>query len=197
MVEGTSLIKLKIEVSEHTNCKKKLLTFSHQFLLHIILLLLDQMHPPEPIQRCNKKSRFFKREIAELPMKALSGFVNMIKIGHRYVIQYFHLKGLSPTNIKAKLDSTLEESTSSFTIIKYWVGEFERSRTSCQDEHRSGQPNEVATTKIVEKIQNSRLCIKGGMMAIVTSAKYSHESHHESHHHHVARGTHDVLCPNW
>ena len=34
-------------------------------------------------------------------MNALSEFVNMEKIGHRYVIQYFHWKGLSPTNIKA------------------------------------------------------------------------------------------------
>jgi len=43
----------------------------------------------------------------------------MEKIGHRYVIQYFHLKGLTPTNIKAELDSTLGESDPSFTTIKY------------------------------------------------------------------------------
>ena len=44
-----------------------------------------------------------------LIVNALSKFVNMEKICHRYVIQYFHLKSLSPTNIKAELDSTLEE----------------------------------------------------------------------------------------
>ena len=71
-------------------------------------------------------------------MNALSEFVNMEKIGHRYMIQYFHLKGLSPTNIKAELDSTLGESAPSFTTVKYWVAEFKRGRTSCQDEHRSG-----------------------------------------------------------
>ncbi|KYN39218.1 hypothetical protein ALC56_06405 [Trachymyrmex septentrionalis] len=60
----------------------------------------------------------------------------MEKIGHRYVIQYFHLKGLSPTNIKAELDSTLEESAPSFTTVKYWVAEFKRGPTSCEDEHR-------------------------------------------------------------
>ncbi|KYN42498.1 Histone-lysine N-methyltransferase SETMAR [Trachymyrmex septentrionalis] len=65
----------------------------------------------------------------------------MEKIGHRYVIQYFHLKGLSPTNIKAELDSTLEESAPSFTTVKYWVAEFKRGRTSCEDEHRSGRPD--------------------------------------------------------
>ena len=47
----------------------------------------------------------------------------MKKIGHRYVIQYFHLKDLSPTNINAELDSTLGESVSSFTTINYWVAE--------------------------------------------------------------------------
>ena len=50
-------------------------------------------------------------------MNALSKFVNMEKIGHRYVIQYFQLKGLSPTNIKAKLDFLLEESAPSFTTM--------------------------------------------------------------------------------
>ena len=76
----------------------------------------------------------------------------MEKIGHRYVIQYFHLKGLSPANIKAELDYTLGESAPSFTTIKYWVAEFKRGRTSCQDEHRSGRPNEVTTTEMVKKI---------------------------------------------
>ena len=50
--------------------------------------------------------------------------MKMEKISHRYVIQYFHLKGLSPSNIKAKLDSTLGEYAPSFTTIKYWVAEF-------------------------------------------------------------------------
>ena len=76
----------------------------------------------------------------------------MEKIGHPYVIQYFYLKGLSPTNVKAELDSTLEESAPSFTTIKYWVSEFKRGRTSCQDEHRSGRPNGVTTTEMVKRI---------------------------------------------
>ena len=52
-------------------------------------------------------------------MNALSEFVNMKKISHRYMIQYFRFKGLSPTNIKAELDSTLGKSAPSFTTIKY------------------------------------------------------------------------------
>ena len=58
------------------------------------------------------------RLVPELSIvNALNEFVNMEKIGHRYVIQYFHLKGLSPTNIKAELDSSLEEPTLLFTTI--------------------------------------------------------------------------------
>ena len=76
----------------------------------------------------------------------------MEKIGNRYVIQYFHLKGLSPTSIKAELDSTLRESAPQFTTIKYWVSEFKRGRTSSQDEYGSGRPNKVTMTEMVKKI---------------------------------------------
>ena len=69
----------------------------------------------------------------------------MEKIGHRYVIQYFHL------NIKTKLGFTLGESALSLTTIKYWMAGFKRGRTSCQDEHRSGRLNEVTTTEMVKK----------------------------------------------
>ena len=81
----------------------------------------------------------------------------MEKIRHRYVIQYFYLIGLSPINIKAELDSILRESASSFTTIKYWVAEFKRGRTSCQDEHRSGRPNQVTTTEIMKNIDKIEL----------------------------------------
>lgn len=75
----------------------------------------------------------------------------MEKIGHRYVLQYFHLKGFSPTSIKAELDSALGESAPSFTTVKYWVAEFKRGRSSCEDEHRCGRPNEVTTPETVKK----------------------------------------------
>ena len=86
-------------------------------------------------------------------VNALSEFVvNMEKIGHGYVIQYFHLKGLSPTNIEAELDFTLGKFAPTFTAIKYWVTEFKRGRMSCQDEHRIGRPNEPITTEMVKEI---------------------------------------------
>lgn len=78
--------------------------------------------------------------------------MKMEKIGHRYVIQYFHLKGLNPTKIKTELDGTLGESAPSFATIKYWVAEFKRGRTSCEDEHRSGRPSKVATPEMIRKV---------------------------------------------
>ena len=85
-------------------------------------------------------------------VNALSKFIDMKWIGYRYLIQYIHLKGLSPTNIKAELDFTLAEPVLLFTIIKYWVAEFKQNRTNCQDKHRSGQPNKVTMTETVKKI---------------------------------------------
>ena len=110
-------------------------------------------------------------------MEAHSEFVDMKKIGHRYVIQYFYLKGLNSNNIKAKLDSILGESAPSFTTIKYWVEEFKRVPTNCQDEHRSGRPNEMTTTEMVKKIHkmvldNRRLKLRelADMVSISKSA---------------------------
>ena len=68
------------------------------------------------------------------------------------MIQYFYSKDLSPTNIKAELDSTLGECDPPFTTIKYLVSGFKQGRTSCQDEHHSSRPNEVTTTKMEKKI---------------------------------------------
>ncbi|XP_036347344.1 histone-lysine N-methyltransferase SETMAR-like [Rhagoletis pomonella] len=88
-------------------------------------------------------------------VNVFSEFVKMEKIGHRYVIQYFYLKGLSLSNIKAEIDYTLGGSALSFTTVKYWVAEFKRGRTSCQDEHRSDRPNEVKTPEMVKKIHKA------------------------------------------
>ncbi|GFX00735.1 mariner transposase [Trichonephila clavipes] len=76
----------------------------------------------------------------------------MEKIGHPYVIQYFYLKGLSPTYIKAEQYSTLGESATWFTTVKYWVAEFIRGHVSCQDEHRSSRPKMVTISGMVQKI---------------------------------------------
>lgn len=68
------------------------------------------------------------------------------------MIQYYHLKSLCSINIKAKLDTTLGESASSLTTIKYLVTEFKQGCTTFQNEHRSDRPNEVTTPEMTKRI---------------------------------------------
>lgn len=68
-------------------------------------------------------------------VNALSEFVNMELFGVQF-------ERSQSKNIKSELDST----------INYWVAKFQRSRTSCQDEHRSGRSNMVTTPEMVKKI---------------------------------------------
>lgn len=39
-----------------------------------------------------------------------------------------------------------------FTTVKYWVAEFQRDGTSCQNKYRNGRLNEVTTSEMVKKI---------------------------------------------
>ena len=119
----------------------------------------------------------------------------MEKIGHHYVIQYFHLKGLSPTNIEAELDSTLEKSAPLFTKLKYREAEFKQGRRSCQDEHRSDRPNKVTTTEMVRKthkmvLDNHQIKVRelADMLGILKSAV-----------HRILTENLDLrkLCPKW
>ena len=77
----------------------------------------------------------------------------MEKIELRAVIKYFFIKGLSPTEIKAELDSTLNQSAPSFTTVKTWVADFKRGRTSTIDAERPGRPKTATTEEMVLKVQ--------------------------------------------
>lgn len=75
-----------------------------------------------------EKLKFVDAALLSVCLKAiivndLNEFGNMEKMGHRYVVQHFHLKDLSPTNINVELDSTLEESTPWYTTTKEWVSD--------------------------------------------------------------------------
>lgn len=71
----------------------------------------------------------------------------------RSIIQYYYLQGLSPKQIKDKIDESDTEINPSYSTVKYWVAEFKRGRQSTQDEARSGRPVEVSTPEIIEQVK--------------------------------------------
>lgn len=71
----------------------------------------------------------------------------------RCVIKYYNLRGKTGAQIKTKLDRHLGESAPSYSTVKEWVAAFKRGRESCEDEHRSGRPNEVTNPDLIKKIR--------------------------------------------
>lgn len=78
----------------------------------------------------------------------------MEHIEQRAVIKYFFLKGLSPQEIFNEMNITLGENSASYSMIKKWVSEFKKGRTSTSDADRSGRPKDVTTPETVEAIHN-------------------------------------------
>ena len=64
------------------------------------------------------------------------------KVEYRAVIPYLYLKGKTGQEIHCKLTNVYESSAPSYAQVKFWVGEFKRSRTSLEDETRSGPPTD-------------------------------------------------------
>lgn len=73
------------------------------------------------------------------------------------VIKCFHLKDLTPKQIKEEMDSTLITLCHSIQQFKKLFAEFKVERTSTSDETLSGHPVKVTTPGIVEKIHQIAL----------------------------------------
>ena len=93
------------------------------------------------------------------------------KVGYRAVIQYLYLKGKTGQEIHCKLTNVYGSSTPSYAQVKFWVGEFNRSRTSLEDETRSGHPSDATDEEMCNKVwdlvysdrrvKNATLCWQG------------------------------------
>ena len=70
------------------------------------------------------------------------------------MIKHLYLKSLRLKVIKAELDKVHGTSAPVFATVDNWVNEFKRGRTSTKDEHCSGRPVEVATSKMIDKIHD-------------------------------------------
>lgn len=77
----------------------------------------------------------------------------MEKTEVRAVIKFYVLKGKTATQIKAKLDAVLGDSSPAMSTVHTWVTDFKRGRKSCEDAHRAGRPNEVTNEVMIRKIE--------------------------------------------
>ena len=69
------------------------------------------------------------------------------KVEYRAVIRYLYLKGKTGQEIHCELTNVYGPSATSYAQVKFWVGEFKRSRTSLEDETRSGRPSDATVVK--------------------------------------------------
>ena len=63
----------------------------------------------------------------------------MDKIGHRAVIQYLHIKGLTPKEIHEDMVATLRDNAPSYSIVRKWTPDFKWGRDSLEDDPCQGK----------------------------------------------------------
>ena len=76
------------------------------------------------------------------------------KVVYRAVIRYLYLKGKTGQEIHYKLTNVYGSSAPSYAQVKFWVGEFKRSRTSLEDEARSGCPSDATDEEMCNKVRD-------------------------------------------
>ena len=64
------------------------------------------------------------------------------------------MKGKKGQEIHCKLTNVYGSSAPWYAQVKFWVGEFKRSRTSIEDETRSGHPSDATDEKMCNKVQD-------------------------------------------
>lgn len=76
----------------------------------------------------------------------------MEKSEFRALIKHYYLKGKTAKETKEKLDKHYGESAPSDYMVKYWIAEFKRGRTSTATIPSTGRPKEVVTEENIKKI---------------------------------------------
>ena len=76
------------------------------------------------------------------------------KVEYRTVIRYLYLKGKTGQEILCKLTNVYGSSAPSYAQVKFWVGEFKHSRTSLEDETRSGRHSVATNEEMCNKVQD-------------------------------------------
>ena len=68
------------------------------------------------------------------------------------VIRYLYLKGNTGREIHDELADVYGSSAPSHAEVKFWIGEFNHSRTSLEDEVRSGRPLDATNKEMYKKV---------------------------------------------
>ena len=76
------------------------------------------------------------------------------KVEYRAVIRYLYLKGKTGQEIHCELTNVYGSSAPSYAQVKFWVGEFKRSRTSLEDETRSGRSSDATDEEMCNKVRD-------------------------------------------
>ena len=76
------------------------------------------------------------------------------KVEYHAVTWYLYLKGKTGQEIHCELINVYGSSASSYAQVKFWVGEFKRSRTSLEDETRSGRPSDATDEEMCNKVRD-------------------------------------------
>ncbi|KAF2887663.1 hypothetical protein ILUMI_18510 [Ignelater luminosus] len=79
---------------------------------------------------------------------------NFSKTEYRLVIKYLSLKGLSEKEIYDDMSITLEDQCPSYSTIKNWVTDFERSRKDVTDEKRPGRLISASTQENIDAVHD-------------------------------------------
>ena len=76
------------------------------------------------------------------------------KVEYPAVIRYLYLKGKTGQEIHCELTNVYGSSAPLYAQVKFWVGEFKHSRTSLEDETRSGRPSDATDEEMCNQVRD-------------------------------------------
>ncbi|KAL0822131.1 hypothetical protein ABMA28_004265 [Loxostege sticticalis] len=77
----------------------------------------------------------------------------MEKNEQRAVIKYLCLKKMSTKEIFLDIQQTLGDHALPYSTVAYWIAEFKRGRSTCEDDQRTGRPSTSVTEENVKKVE--------------------------------------------
>ena len=95
----------------------------------------------------------------------------MSKVEYHAVIRYLYLKEKTGQEKHCELPNVY----ASYAQVKFWVGEFKRSRTSLEDKTSSGRPSDATDEEMCNKVRD--LVYSDRRIKVEETANAVHTSH--------------------